>query len=213
MKFLSLIFGKKTIEDRELRLKSISIPASEKAYQNELMMIKSALNAMKAAISSSNILTSSGEVELFARLDMAVQPFSYIQTKLIYSGEALSLSDKKSLELQTNKKYSKEFISFFKSEALKNINCPKDWLEAIIAKHYRHTYNSLHANLEKDRQLSFGISQYKWSTAGDERVCQLCSANNGKTFTWLQPTKIGYPGQCNQCDNGYCRCVALAVFK
>lgn len=132
---------------------------------------------------------------------------------LLYRGEALTLAEKKSLGLPTNKKYTKEYISFFKPEALKTINCPKDWVEAIFAKHYRHTYNSLRADIERDRQLSVGITQYRWSTSGDERVCQHCAANDGKTFTWLHPTKIGHPGQCSKCIDGYCRCVALPVFK
>jgi hypothetical protein len=71
----------------------------------------------------------------------------------------------------------------------------------------------LYAENEKNRQLSVGITRYKWSSSGDERTCAACAANSGKIFHWNNPPKTGHPGEghCCQDDEGYCRCIALPI--
>jgi len=63
---------------------------------------------------------------------------------------------------------------------------------------------------EQRQQVSAGITHYIWQTAGDERTCPACAANDGKRFSWKNPPRTGHPGY-HQCDGeGHCRCVAIA---
>lgn len=68
---------------------------------------------------------------------------------------------------------------------------------------------------DRMRQIGLGITHYRWQTAGDERTCPACAANDGKIFSWNEPPpKTGHPGEGRCCVDaeGYCRCVALAHF-
>ena len=60
--------------------------------------------------------------------------------------------------------------------------------------------------LNQARQQQVGLTQYIWSTSGDNRVRPTHVANDGLTFSWDQPPATGHPGEDVQC-----RCVALAV--
>lgn len=54
--------------------------------------------------------------------------------------------------------------------------------------------------LNQARQTELGIEEYKWLTAGDERVRPTHVAHSGLTFRWDQPpTTTGPPGQDIQC--------------
>lgn len=67
----------------------------------------------------------------------------------------------------------------------------------------------LNSSLTKLRQQSAGITEYRWQTAGDERVRATHRANDGKTFSWDKPPKItGHPG-----TDINCRCVAVPIMK
>ena len=67
----------------------------------------------------------------------------------------------------------------------------------------------LNSSLTKLRQQSAGITEYRWQTAGDERVRATHRANDGKTFRWDNPPKItGHPG-----TDINCRCVAVPIME
>ena len=52
-----------------------------------------------------------------------------------------------------------------------------------------------------------GISEYRWGTAGDERVRETHEANDGKVFRWdTPPAETGHPGNDVQC-----RCTARPI--
>lgn len=71
-----------------------------------------------------------------------------------------------------------------------------------------------HAKNTMVRQLELGITEYEWSTAGDERTCPACADNDGKKFRWDNPPEeTGHPGFGKACECGHCRCVALAVIE
>jgi len=73
----------------------------------------------------------------------------------------------------------------------------------------RDQTTKLNASLTKLRQESAGITEYIWSTAGDERVRPTHKANNGKKFKWDDPPKVtGHPG-----TDINCRCVAIPVME
>ena len=74
----------------------------------------------------------------------------------------------------------------------------------------RRLENLQHSLIEQEKQTGVGITHYTWQSAGDERTCEACLANDGKRFAWNSPPPhTGHPGQCTTCDEGYCRCVAL----
>ena len=64
------------------------------------------------------------------------------------------------------------------------------------------------AELNQIRQTEAGITQYVWSSSGDDRVRPTHRENDGKTFSWDDPPQngTGPPGAEIQC-----RCVALGV--
>lgn len=68
--------------------------------------------------------------------------------------------------------------------------------------------STLVSELNQIRQEQAGITKYEWATAGDERVRDLHSSYNGKTYSWDKPPSDGHPGTPIRC-----RCVALAVLE
>ena len=55
-----------------------------------------------------------------------------------------------------------------------------------------------------------GINQVQVLTAQDERVCVHCRALEGKTFS-IKEAQTRNLLSGTHCDEGYCRCVYLAV--
>jgi SPP1 gp7 family putative phage head morphogenesis protein len=69
------------------------------------------------------------------------------------------------------------------------------------------------ATRNRERMIAAGIKRYRWSTSCDERVCEYCRGNQGKTFDIRSPTAHGYPGEVS-CSNGQaCRCIALPLIE
>jgi len=67
----------------------------------------------------------------------------------------------------------------------------------------------LNSTLAAQRQQDVGITEYIWSTSGDERVRPTHAANEGKIFSWSSPPlETGHPGEDIQC-----RCVAQPNFS
>ena len=67
----------------------------------------------------------------------------------------------------------------------------------------------LTARYKEEKVKSLGCTHYLWSTSNDERVCERCQDLNQKIFSWSDPPKGGHPGECVNCPDGCCRCVAL----
>ena len=66
------------------------------------------------------------------------------------------------------------------------------------------------AKEERAQQMGLGITHYTWQSSGDERTCDACAANDGKRFSWDNPPAIGHPDESTCCEEGHCRCCALA---
>jgi SPP1 gp7 family putative phage head morphogenesis protein len=64
----------------------------------------------------------------------------------------------------------------------------------------------LNGQITAFRQQSLGIRQYKWSTAGDDRVRESHRVRSGRVFDWNNPPSGGHPGM----EVG-CRCSAVPV--
>lgn len=66
---------------------------------------------------------------------------------------------------------------------------------------------SLNASITKARQQNAGVTEYTWSTSGDDRVRPEHAALEGQTFRWdTPPEPDGHPGEGIQC-----RCTAIPV--
>ncbi len=63
----------------------------------------------------------------------------------------------------------------------------------------RDQIGKLWGNLNKHRQESLGVKQYKWRTSQDERVRTTHQLREGKIFSWNNPPPDGHPGQPIQC--------------
>lgn len=68
------------------------------------------------------------------------------------------------------------------------------------------------ANIDEARQRDIGVEEYKWRTAGDQRVRKAHRDNDGKVFRWDKPPKTGHPGHDVQC-RCYAQPVLSAVFQ
>lgn len=65
------------------------------------------------------------------------------------------------------------------------------------------------ADLTQQRMRDLGIGEYEWLTRGDEKVRPTHAANNGKIYSWNNPSdETGHPG-----SQVRCRCTAIPVFK
>lgn len=72
----------------------------------------------------------------------------------------------------------------------------------------RDQTNKLNSALTRARQTTLGVSRYRWSTSGDERVRPSHAELDGKVFSWDEPPAVGHPGEDIQC-----RCVAIPLFE
>ena len=64
----------------------------------------------------------------------------------------------------------------------------------------------LNGQINRQRQLAAGITQYTWSTSKDERVRDEHADLEGSVHDWNAPPPPGHPGQDYQC-----RCTAIPI--
>jgi len=99
-----------------------------------------------------------------------------------------------------------------------------DKIEKIIRNKYNTTVNKakflarqetslLVSKYREERYKDAGVSSYKWSTSGDERVRDRHKDLNGKVFTWDSPPITDQKtGNRNHPGEDYlCRCVAIPI--
>lgn len=67
---------------------------------------------------------------------------------------------------------------------------------------------SLNAELTQLRQVSMGVTRYRWRTVGDERVRDEHEEREGEIFEWSDPPEDGHPGEPINC-----RCSAEPVLE
>lgn len=72
----------------------------------------------------------------------------------------------------------------------------------------------LNSAITRQQQEDAGVTEYIWSTSGDERVRDSHRHLNGKRFRWDDPPVVDEATgrRCNPGEDYQCRCVALAVF-
>lgn len=70
----------------------------------------------------------------------------------------------------------------------------------------------LNAKITRERHLAAGITEYVWTTAGDERVRERHDELDGETYSWNDPPITNEAGDRNHPGEDYqCRCVAYPV--
>lgn len=73
----------------------------------------------------------------------------------------------------------------------------------------RSEIGTLNSRITQSRQQGLGISRYRWSTSGDERVRPSHARLDGRIRSWDDPHPTeGHPGEAVNC-----RCVAEPVFE
>lgn len=63
----------------------------------------------------------------------------------------------------------------------------------------------------RERAGLAGATHYRWRTAGDSDVCEVCAKRNGKKFAYHQAPPQGHAGICTACPQGFCRCYAEPI--
>lgn len=71
----------------------------------------------------------------------------------------------------------------------------------------RDQVGKLNGQITMQRQVSVGVSRYKWMSSHDERVRASHRALDGEVFAWNDPPPEGHPGYPVQC-----RCSAIPVW-
>ena len=71
----------------------------------------------------------------------------------------------------------------------------------------------LNGQIQQAQQQDAGITEYVWSTCGDERVRESHRALNGKTFSWNEPPMNSDGRACHPGYDYGCRCIGRPVFK
>lgn len=71
----------------------------------------------------------------------------------------------------------------------------------------------LNGNIARAQQQDAGITQYMWSTSGDERVRPSHAALDGKVFDWANPPTNSDGRTCHPGEDFNCRCCAIPVFN
>jgi len=87
---------------------------------------------------------------------------------------------------------------------IKKIGGVTDKRAKFIARDQTAKFNS---SLDQAQYENLGITHYRWSTSGDERVRESHAENDGKVFALDNPPPTGHCG-----EDFNCRCVMLPLF-
>ncbi|WP_439236382.1 phage minor head protein [Lonepinella koalarum] len=87
---------------------------------------------------------------------------------------------------------------------IKKIGDVTDKRAKFIARDQTAKFNS---SLDQAQYENLGITHYRWSTSGDERVRESHAENDGKVFALDNPPPTGHCG-----EDFNCRCVMLPLF-
>lgn len=71
----------------------------------------------------------------------------------------------------------------------------------------------LNGQIQKAQQEDAGITEYIWSTCGDERVRKSHKALNGKKFSWKDAPVHADGRKCHPGQDYGCRCIGRPVFN
>jgi SPP1 gp7 family putative phage head morphogenesis protein len=71
---------------------------------------------------------------------------------------------------------------------------------------------TLNGQITQFRQQAAGITEYRWTSSGDERVREMHEALDGEKFSWDDPPVTNEAGDTNHPGGDYnCRCTAYPV--
>lgn len=71
----------------------------------------------------------------------------------------------------------------------------------------------LNGQIQRAQQIDAGITEYIWSTTGDERVRKSHQELNGKKFSWDDPPENSDGRKCHPGQDYQCRCIGRPVFN
>ena len=71
----------------------------------------------------------------------------------------------------------------------------------------------LNGSIQRAQQMDAGITQYKWSTSGDERVRKSHRELEDKIFEWDNPPLNSDGRRCHPAQDYQCRCIGRPIFS
>lgn len=109
------------------------------------------------------------------------------------------------------------------SDGYRNGTRPKDMAEKIQGVYgmsrghaqfiARDQISKLNAKITQREHADAGVTEYVWSSSGDERVRESHKRLNGHIFKYSDPPETDNGRHCNPGEDYNCRCVAIPVFK
>jgi hypothetical protein len=168
--------------------------AAEREADQEIMTI------LENSIIRSGYFKPERVAHLVAILKSGYAPFGRVNTRIAFKGEPiLTVEEKRSLGLNTRRKYSRQFIEYFQPESLKNIE-PHSVLEAMHLDAFHRV--SRKKELRKLRQLG-SVKQVKISW--DAECIKIKSPN--KIYPIESVPELPVPG----CTAPFCCCIYVPV--
>lgn len=103
-------------------------------------------------------------------------------------------------------------------QGVKNGNSPKDIRDQLVKRTgmsvnrakfiARDQTGSILGQMTAERHKAMGVSKFKWSTSGDEKVRDSHDKLEGEVFEYANPPAVGIPG-----TDYNCRCTGTPVFE
>lgn len=171
----------------------------------EARVIEEELRLAKQLIKESGLIKEEKIGQLLKALEGSRSPFERLSLKPITDGEPyLTIEEKNKLGLNSRMKYSKQFIDYFRIDALPNIE-PKSAINNICLDAWHRAHRQ--GELDKLKRMGF-VSHVKIMSCDDGDDCKQVKKFKGK-----YPLDRAPELPLKECDATYCRCWYEPVIK
>lgn len=171
----------------------------------EARVIEEELRLAKQLIKESGLIKEEKLDQLLMVLAGSRSPFERLAVKQLTEGEPyLTAEEKKNLGLNSRMKYSKQFIDYFQTDVLPNIE-PKSAIENIRLDAWHRAHRQ--GELDKLKRLGF-VSHVKIMSCDDGGDCKQVIKFKGK-----YPLDNAPELPLKECNATFCRCYYEPVIK
>jgi len=122
------------------------------------------------------------------------------------AGTQLTREEKKALGLRASVFMSMEALEMLTDKGRQD---PLNALETTL--HRIWFENNAIREMTRPSSTGLGTTHYIWMSCGDETTCQACWSRNRRRFAYAQARLGQFPGSCDDCTRGWCRCYAAPV--
>ena len=166
--------------------------AAERKADQEILIL------LERRIVSSGFFKQERVGNLIAVLKSGYVPFGRVNSHIAFKGDPLTVEEKRRLGLNTRRKYSRQFIDYFRPESLKNIE-PHSVLESMHLDAFHRVSRKKH--LRRLKGLGF-VTHVKISA---DTECNRMSSSQSYPIESVPELPV------QGCTAPYCRCMYEAI--